>query len=52
MNKGYMEYKVIRAVYMKDTIRVYQAYSKEIAEEAVRTGAFRAYRKVFREKPL
>lgn len=30
----------IRAVYSKETIRVYQAYSKEIAEEAVRIGTF------------
>lgn len=30
----------IRAVYTQDTIRVYQAYSHDIAEEAVRLGTF------------
>ena len=30
----------IRAVYSKETVRVYQAYSREIAEEAVRQGTF------------
>ena len=35
-----MEYKEIRAVYTEDTIRVYQAYSKVIAKEAVLKGTF------------
>lgn len=35
-----MENKEIRAVYTKDTIRVYQAYAPNIAEEAVRLGTF------------
>lgn len=35
-----MEYKEIRAVYTDKTIRVYQAYSKIIAEEAVLKGTF------------
>ena len=30
----------IRAVYTDKTIRVYQAYNKIIAEEAVRNGTF------------
>ena len=34
------EKKEIRAVYTADTIRVYQAYCKEIAEEAVQKGTF------------
>lgn len=34
------EKKEIRAVYTDDTIRVYQAYCKEIAEEAVQKGTF------------
>ncbi|OUM65939.1 hypothetical protein PIROE2DRAFT_41211 [Piromyces sp. E2] len=33
-------YKQIRAVYNDDTIRVYQAYSKEIGYEAVNLGTF------------
>ena len=33
-------YKEIRAVYTEDTIRVYQAYSPAIAEEAVAKGTF------------
>lgn len=35
-----MENKEIRAVYNKDIIRVYQAYSSAIAEEAVELGTF------------
>jgi len=35
-----MEYKQIRAVYNEDSIRVYQAYSKEIGYEAVKLGTF------------
>ena len=35
-----MNYKEIRAVYSENTIRVYQAFSKEIAEEAVKKGTF------------
>ncbi|ORX48073.1 hypothetical protein BCR36DRAFT_584392 [Piromyces finnis] len=35
-----MENKQVRAVYNENTIRVYQAYSKEIGEEAVRLGTF------------
>ncbi len=35
-----MKEKEIRAVYTPETIRVYQAYCKEIAEEAVRLGTF------------
>lgn len=35
-----MKYKEIRAVYTEDWIRVYQAYPKEIAEEAVKNGTF------------
>lgn len=35
-----MNEKEIRAVYDDDTIRVYQAYSREIAEEAVKLGTF------------
>lgn len=34
------DYRQIRAVYTEDTIRVYQAYSPVIAEEAVRMGTF------------
>ena len=34
------EKKEIRAVYTENTIRVYQAYCKEIAEEAVKKGTF------------
>lgn len=34
------QYKEIWAVYSEDWIRVYQAYSKEIAKEAVRNGTF------------
>ena len=34
------EYKQIRAVYTADTIRVYQAYRSEIAEQAVKLGHF------------
>ena len=30
----------IRAVYTKDTVRVYQAYGRNIAEEAVKKGTF------------
>lgn len=33
-------YQQIRAVYTKDTIRVYQAFCKEIAIEAVKKGTF------------
>jgi len=36
MEKG----KSIRAVYTDNTVRVYQAYGKLIAEEVIRTGAF------------
>lgn len=32
--------KTIRALYTEDTIRVYQAYNKDIAEEAVKNGTF------------
>ncbi len=32
--------KEIRAVYTEDTIRVYQAYNKDIASEAVQKGTF------------
>eukprot|EP00833_Pecoramyces_ruminatium_P018836 jgi/Orpsp1_1/1192868/evm.model.d7180000096431.1 len=35
-----MEHKQIRAVYNEDSIRVYQAYSKEIGHEAVKLGTF------------
>ncbi len=35
-----MESREIRALYTKDTIRVYQAYSKNIADEAVEKGTF------------
>lgn len=35
-----MNEKEIRAVYNDKTIRIYQAYSKEIAQEAVRLGTF------------
>ena len=35
--------KEIRAVYTDETIRVYQAYNKTIAEEAVRNGPFGAH---------
>ena len=35
-----MNERVIRAVYTNDTIRVYQAYNKVIAEEAVKKGTF------------
>lgn len=35
-----MNKKEIHAVYDDDTIRVYQAYSREIAEEAVKRGTF------------
>ena len=35
-----MDYKEIRAVYTEKTIRVYQAYNRRIAEEAVRLGTF------------
>ena len=35
-----MEEKQIRAVYSKDTIRVYQAYSENIANQAVKLGIF------------
>lgn len=35
-----MEYKQIRAVYDETTIRVYQAYNDNIADEAVRLGRF------------
>ena len=35
-----MNERVIRAVYTNDTIRVYQAYNKVIAEEAVKKGIF------------
>ncbi len=34
------ETKEIRALYTEKTIRVYQAYNKQIAEEAVRLGTF------------
>ena len=34
------ESKEIRALYTEKTIRVYQAYNKQIAEEAVRLGTF------------
>lgn len=42
------EKKEIRAVYTEDTIRVYQAYRKEIAEEAVRKGTFGSHFKMER----
>ena len=35
-----MKEKEIRAVYTKDTIRVYQAYNAPIAKEAVEKGTF------------
>lgn len=35
-----MSYKEVRAVYGKDSIRVYQAYSKIIADEAILYGRF------------
>lgn len=35
-----MKEKEIRAIYTEDTIRVYQAYNKAIAEEAVQKGTF------------
>ena len=35
--------KEIRAVYTDETIRVYQAYNKTIAEEAVKNGTFGAH---------
>lgn len=35
--------KEIRAVYTDETIRVYQAYNKTIAEEAVKNGTFGSY---------
>ena len=35
--------KKIRAVYTDETIRVYQAYNKTIAEEAVKNGTFGAH---------
>lgn len=35
-----MEEREIRAVYTEETIRVYQAYNKVIAEEAVKLGTF------------
>ena len=35
-----MKLKEIRAVYTDETIRVYQAYNKTIAEEAVKNGTF------------
>lgn len=38
-----MEQKQIRAVYDAETIRVYQAYNRVIAEEAVRLGTFGAH---------
>lgn len=38
----------IRAVYTDDTIRVYQAYKKEIAEEAIRLGTFGSHFKMER----
>ena len=37
---GEMINKEIRAVYTEDTIRVYQAYNKYIASEAVQNGTF------------
>ncbi len=42
------EKKEIRAVYTEDTIRVYQAYCKEIAEEAVKKGTFGSHFKMER----
>ena len=38
--KKEIPYKEIRAVYTENTIRVYQAYNKFIAEEAVNNGTF------------
>lgn len=38
-----MQYKEIRAVYTEEWIRVYQAYSKVIAKEAVEKGTFGAH---------
>lgn len=35
-----MNYKEIRAVYNEKTVRVYQAYCKEIAEQALKLGRF------------
>ena len=35
-----MEQYEVRAVYSQKTIRVYQAYSKDIADEAVKLGTF------------
>lgn len=43
-----MEKKEIRAVYTEKTIRVYQAYNKEIASEAVEKGTFGSHYKLER----
>ena len=43
-----MNGKSIRAVYTDTTIRVYQAYSPLIAEEAVRLGTFGGHFKLGR----
>lgn len=43
-----MEQKEIRAVYTEETIRVYQAYSPEIAKEAVKLGTFGTHFKMSR----
>ena len=40
VGSGEMINKEIRAVYTEDTIRVYQAYNKYIASEAVQNGTF------------
>lgn len=43
-----MENKEIRAVYNKETVRVYQAYTAEIADEAVKLGTFGKHFKLSR----
>ena len=40
MSEEINQYRVIRAVYTQETIRVYQAYNREIAREAVELGTF------------
>ncbi len=48
MGDGCMEQKEIRAVYDHETIRVYQAFNREIAQEAVRLGTFGSHFKTDR----
>ena len=43
-----MNEHAIRAIYTEDTIRVYQAYNKAIAEQAVRLGTFGSHFKMDR----